>query len=250
MAHPLESYTPERAMVVVAHPDDAEFMCAGTVAKWAAAGCEVTYVVVTNGDKGSEDPEMTPDRLAVIREAEQRAAGTILGVRNFEFLGFADGYLTHTLDVRREITRVIRKWRPDVVITFDPRQRFFGDSYPNHPDHRATGDATIDAVFPSARDRPTFPELLEAGYEPWKVRQIWLSGEGGDGLVRVDITGTLDLKKAALLAHPSQLGPEVAEMATQMSRWDSEGRDYEFAEAFRVITLDMPLPEVVAGRNG
>ncbi|MFN0094848.1 MAG: PIG-L deacetylase family protein [Dehalococcoidia bacterium] len=244
MAHKLDSFSPGSAMVVVAHPDDAEFMCAGTVAKWAKAGCEVTYVLVTNGNKGSDDPDMTSTRLAEIREAEQRAAGAILGVKHFEFLGFPDGYLVHTLDVRREITRVIRKWKPEVVITFDPSQRFFGDSYPNHPDHRATGDATIDAIFPSARDRLTFPELLVDGYEPWKVRQIWLASDDQHSQVRVDISETIAAKQAALLAHPSQLGADAVEMALQMGRWGAAGRDFEFGEAFRVITLDTPFDEV------
>ena len=144
------NFIPSAAMVVVAHPDDAEFMCAGTIAKWAQGGCDVTYVVVTKGDKGSEDPEMTPSRLTAIREAEQRAAGALLGVRTFEFMGYEDGYLQHTLQLRRDITRLIRRYRPEVVITFDPSTRFFNDNYPNHPDHRTTGDATIDAVFPTS----------------------------------------------------------------------------------------------------
>ncbi len=244
MPHILDAYIPATAMVVIAHPDDAEFMCAGTVAKWTKAGCEVTYVLVTNGNKGSDDPAMTSTRLAGIREAEQRAAGAILGVRNFEFLGFPDGYLVATLDVRREITRVIRKWKPDVVITFDPTQRFFGENYPNHPDHRATGDATIDAIFPSARDRLTFPELLLDGYEPWKVKQIWLASDDAHSQARVDITEVMAQKQEALLAHPSQLGPEMKEFALQMGRWGAAGREFEFGEAFRVIVLDAPFTEV------
>lgn len=234
-------FLPERAMVVVAHPDDAEFMVAGTAAKWAARGAELTYAIITNGNKGSEDPEMTPTRLAEIREAEQRAAGRILGVRNFEFLGYEDGYLVHTLDLRRDITRLIRRYRPDVVVTFDPTARFMYDAYANHPDHRAAGDATVDAIFPSARDRLTFPELLSDGLEPHKVKQLWMGAAAGvNANVWVDIGETVELKKRALLAHPSQLGEEVAGFALQMARGQAEGQPFEYAEAFRRIIFDQP----------
>lgn len=234
-------FLPERAMVVVAHPDDAEFMVAGTAAKWAARGAELTYAIITNGNKGSEDPEMTPTRLAEIREAEQRAAGRILGVRNFEFLGYEDGYLVHTLDLRRDITRLIRRYRPDVVVTFDPTARFMYDAYANHPDHRAAGDATVDAIFPSARDRLTFPELLSDGLEPHKVKQLWMGAAAGvNANAWVDIGETVELKKRALLAHPSQLGEEVAGFALQMARGQAEGQPFEYAEAFRRIIFDQP----------
>lgn len=230
---------PASAMVVVAHPDDAEFMCAGTVARWAAGGSRVTYVLVTKGDKGSEDPEITPERLATIREAEQRAAGAILGVGEFVFMGYEDAYLHHTLRLRRDLTRLIRQHRPEVVITFDPTMRFFQDSYVNHPDHRATGDATVDAVFPSARDRLTFPELAAQGFEPHKVHELWLGFTDGAN-VRVDIGPWLEQKRLALLAHPSQLGPDVAEFALGMARAMATGEDFEFAESFRRIVLEQP----------
>lgn len=232
-------FVPASAMVVVAHPDDAEFMVAGTVAKWSARGAEITYVVVTRGDKGTDDPAMTPSRLASIREAEQREAGAILGVRNFEFLGYPDAYLQHTLELRRDLARVIRHYRPEVVMTFDPEARFLGESYPNHPDHRITGDATIDAVFPSARDRLTFPELLMEGLEPHKVRELWLGGTERVTAV-VDITETLDKKRQALLAHPSQLGPEVGEMVLGWARETAAGHPFEYGEAFRRIILEAP----------
>jgi len=235
----VEGYVPESAMVVVAHPDDAEFMVAGTVAKWARAGTEVTYVVVTKGDKGSEDPEMTPQRLTEIREAEQRAAGAILGVRNFEFMGYEDGYLEHTLKLRRDITRLVRQYRPEVVMCFDPTNRFFNDYYANHPDHRASGDATVDAVFPSARDRLTFPELLTEGLEPHKVKQLWM-GSTQNANVWVDIGDVLAEKRAALLAHPSQLDEGAAEFVVTLARWAAEGQDFEYAESFRRILFDQP----------
>lgn len=254
MTNDPNSFTPASAMVVVAHPDDAEFLCAGTIAKWTAAGCEATYVVVTRGDKGSEDREMTPSRLAEIREAEQRAAGEILGVRNYRFMGYPDGYLQATLGLRRDITRLIRHYRPEVVICFDPTARYLGDSYLNHPDHRASGDATLDAVFPSARDHLTFPELLSDGLEPHKVREVWLGG-AAEPNAWVDITATFETKRAALAAHPSQLGPEVVEFAAGMSREMAQGQPFEYAEAYRRMIIEapsngrgpMPEAEAVAG---
>ncbi len=235
----VEGFIPVSAMVVVAHPDDAEFMVAGTVAKWARAGALVTYVIVTKGDKGSEDPEMTPSLLTHLRTVEQRAAGAILGVKNFEFMGYADGYLQHTLKLRRDVARLIRTYRPEVVMCFDPTNRFFSDTYVNHPDHRASGDATVDAVYPAARDRLMFPELLADGLEPHKVRQLWL-GNAGQPNTWVDIADTLDLKREALRAHSSQIGPDVVEFAVELARWGAAGQDFEFGEAFRRIIFDAP----------
>jgi LmbE family N-acetylglucosaminyl deacetylase len=232
-----DAYVPKKAMVVVAHPDDAEFMAAGTVAKWSRAGCTVTYVIVTRGDKGSDDADMTPSQLAQIREEEQRTAGKILGVSDFVFMGYPDGYLQHTLELRRDLTRVIRTYCPEVLICFDPTNRFLSDNYVNHPDHRASGDATIDAVFPSARDRLTFPELMADGLEPHKVAQLWL-GASAQPNTFVDIGDTLDLKFNALRAHPSQLGEEVIEFARELARWEAEGQDFEFGESFRRIVLE------------
>ena len=237
MAESDTPYIPASAMVIVAHPDDAEFMTAGTAAVWAGAGAELTYVIVTNGNKGSEDRTVTPSELARVREAEQRDAGRILGVKNFEFLGYEDGYLQHTLDLRRELTRVIRKYRPEVVICFDPTTRFMMDIYPNHPDHRASGDATVDAVYPSARDHLTFPELLTDGYETHKVKQLWM-GSSEQPNVWVDISGVLGKKREALLAHPSQLGPEAADMMDEWAARAAEGQPMSHAEAFRRIILD------------
>ena len=237
-----DSYRPASLMVVVAHPDDAEFMVAGTAAKWALHGTEVTYVVVTRGDKGSDDPQMTSTRLTTIREAEQRAAGAILGVKNFEFMGYPDGYLMHTLELRRDITRLVRTYRPEVLVTFDPTTRFFGDSYTNHPDHRATGDATIDAVFPSARDRLTFPELLVDGLEPWKVAQLWL-GLSAEPNICVDISSTLSTKRAALAAHPSQFGEEIQGFVVEMASSSASDQDFDYGETFRRIFLDVPFAQ-------
>lgn len=230
---------PERALVVVAHPDDAEFMVAGTVARWTRAGSHVVYVVVTKGERGSDDPAMTPDRLAHIREEEQRAAARILGVEEVLFLGYPDAYLQYTLELRRDIVRMIRRYRPDVVVTFDPTTRFFRDAYANHPDHRVTGDATVDAAYPAARDRLTFPELLSEGLEPHKVRELWL-GTTHEPNLWVDITSVLDLKRQALLAHPSQLDEGVAAFVTVLARETARDQPFEYAEAFRRVVIERP----------
>ena len=240
-----QPFVPASAMVVVAHPDDAEFMVAGTVAMWATAGCEVTYVIITKGDKGSDDPAMTPSLLAEIREAEQRAAGAILGVKQYEFMGYPDAYLQHTLDLRRDVTRLIRKYRPEVVITFDPTSRFLGDFYPNHPDHRVAGDVAVDAVFPTARDRLTFPELLAEGLEPHKVSEVYIMASQEKCDHFVDIGAHLETKFAALGAHASQMGDWdframltrwARDVATDARRRNFPGADdWDFAESFKYV---------------
>ncbi len=225
-------------MVIVAHMDDAEFMVAGTAALWSAEGAEVIYVIVTNGNKGSDDPEMTPERLRVLREDEQRQAAASLGVRDVLFLGYDDAMLQPTLDVRRDIVRVIRRYRPHTVVTFDPTTRFITDNYPNHPDHRAAGDATVDAVFPAARDRLTFPELLVEGLEPHKVRELWLGASAAPNHW-VDIESVLDRKIAALRLHASQMGDfKVEEFIPEMARGSARGSPHTYAESFRRLVLE------------
>jgi LmbE family N-acetylglucosaminyl deacetylase len=225
-------------MVIVAHTDDAEFMVAGTVAVWAREGTDVTYVIVTNGDKGSDDPSMTGEQLAATRQAEQREAAAGLGVKEVLFLGYEDSMLQPTLDLRRDLARVIRAHRPHTVLTFDPTTHFITENYPNHPDHRATGEAAVDAVFPAARDRLTFPELLDEGLEPHKTRELWL-GASMSPNHWVDIEPVLEQKIAALRKHESQLGQfSVEEFIPQMSRAQAEGSPYTLAESFRRLVLD------------
>ena len=180
-----------RIMVIVAHPDDAEFMCAGSVAKWTQEGKEAVYVIATNGNKGSPDRDIDIAELAKTREAEQRAACAVLGVKDVEFLGHEDGMLQNALELRFEVVRMIRKHRPSAVITENPTSRWSGN-YVNHPDHRAIGDATMDAVFPSARDFHMWPELYhDEGLEPHIVDHLYLSMRGTDANVYIDIAGTL-----------------------------------------------------------
>jgi LmbE family N-acetylglucosaminyl deacetylase len=227
-----------RVLVVMAHPDDAEFGAAGTVARWAREGRHVSYAIVTDGNRGTEDPEMTPERLTKIRHAEQRAAATKLGVREVFFLGYDDGSVQPTLDLRREITRWIRRCKPDVVVAPDPSRWFTGQTYVNHPDHRATGDATLAAIMPSADTRLIFPELLQEGLEPHKVKEIYLTGPAQPDMW-VDITDTFHLKIQALREHASQIGDwtDMEESLRQRAHEIARDQPFELAEAFKYIKL-------------
>ncbi len=231
---------PNRIAVIFAHPDDAEFICAGAVARWVAEGHHVTYVLLTSGDKGSDDPAVTPEALAATRMTEQRAACAVLGVQEIRFLGYADAMLVPDLAMRKELVRVIRTIRPDVVVCQDPTVRFVGQNYLNHPDHRAAGEATLDAVYPAARDRMTFPELLTEGLEPHKVREVYLAGANAPDLA-IDITATMETKLAALRCHASQMGewdpePEIRKWATEdAARFPDHG---EYVETFKYFKLD------------
>lgn len=231
---------PKRVAVIVAHPDDAEFLCAGTVARWASEGNDVSYVLLTSGDKGSSDPAVTPEQLVATREAEQRTACDVLGVGALVFLRRSDATLVPDLDLRRDIVRVIRQLRPDVVICQDPTVRWVDQSYLNHPDHRAAGEATLDAVYPAARDRMTFPELLAEGLEPHKVREVYLGG-AKEPDVWVDITETIEAKLASLRAHASQMGDwDPEEMVRGWAR-DEAARNPaggEYAESYKYFKLD------------
>jgi LmbE family N-acetylglucosaminyl deacetylase len=238
---------PGRAMVIVSHPDDAEFICAGTVARWAAGGSHIIFVLGTSGDKGSDDPNMSTDNLIETREAEQREAARILGVKDVEFLRYRDAELEPNLDLRLALTRMIRKHRPDAVICQDPTERWVGQEYIQHPDHLAMGEASLAAIFPSARDRLTFPQLIAEGLEPHKVTEVYLAG-AVDSDIWIDITDYFDTKIEALAAHKSQMGDW--DFASMLRRWarDSaaEARfkryphsdDMELAESFKYFKLD------------
>ncbi|HXG16249.1 MAG TPA: PIG-L deacetylase family protein [Calidithermus sp.] len=225
----------ERVLVVTAHPDDAEFGAGGTVAGLVKAGCQVVYVIVTRGDKGSGDRTMTPERLARIRESEQRSAARVLGVEHVEFLGYPDGEVEDTRELRRDITRQIRRWRPDLLITMNPHRTY--NLYASHRDHRITAGAALDCVYPLARDHLAFPELLPE-YEPHKVREVYLMQWENPHLV-VDITDTMDVKLKALACHQSQFDDFAAVEARVRERAAALGRSrgYAYAEAFDRIVL-------------
>jgi LmbE family N-acetylglucosaminyl deacetylase len=226
---------PRRVLVVMAHPDDADFTAAGTVAHWARAGAECVYLLCTDGNKGSDDPEMTPERLAALRRVEQQAAVARLGGRDVWFLGFEDGVLEPTIALRRAITEAICRFRPDVVICQDPTMRWFSAEYINHPDHRAAGEAALAAVFPSARNRMIFPELFQGDLEPHAVPAVYLVASA-EADTRVDITETIDQKLAALAEHKSQFSIEQVEPFVR--RWaEEQGKaiGVAYAEAFKVL---------------
>ncbi len=234
------STTPGRVLVIQAHPDDAEFTCGGTVAKWVRGGAEVHYCSITSGNRGSADPGMTPERLAGIRKQEQQAAADILGVKEVHYLEREDGMVVADLDLRRDIARVIRKTKPDVVVGFDPTARIHGNRYINHPDHVAAGDATLFGMFPAAGNPMYFPELIAEGYEPHHVNRLYLFGTDQPN-AWIDITDTIDIKLEALLAHASQfVKGDPTEMTREWARRDGlanpnrEGAS-EYAESFRFV---------------
>ena len=232
----------QRALAVFAHPDDAEFLFGGTVAKWASAGTEVHYVCVTDGSAGWNGPDLSREEVAAIREREMREAASVLGVASVTFLGFTDGTLQPGLELRRAIAREVRRHRPDVIVTLDPSRLWSGRRYINHPDHRAVGQAVLDVVACDAPTRPQFPELLSEGFEPFEVPALWLAADEGDADERVDIGDTIDKKIQALRAHDSQLrnmGEEDPE--GRMREWAkgiAAGAEMEYAEAFRTFAFE------------
>jgi LmbE family N-acetylglucosaminyl deacetylase len=235
-----EPPAPGRVMSIHAHPDDQEFTVGGTLAKWARAGSAVITVCITSGNAGSNDYtplEMTREALAPIREEEQANACRVLGIPDVVFLRYEDGVLEPSIALRRELTRLIRRHRPDAVVCGDPTVRYYGANYLNHPDHRAAADATLDAVFPSAETRLIFPELLAQGLEPHKVRAVFIHGaEKPDTFI--DISETLGVKLAALKEHRTQMGEwDPTQMITDWARLQGAPRRLAAAEAFRVMRL-------------
>ena len=240
----LEGMDIQRAMVVYAHPDDAEFGVAGTVAKWSRAGVEVTYCMITNGASGSDDPKMTRERLREIRYAEQRAAAKILGVKHCVFLGYEDGYLYPTLEVRRDVARQIRIHRPDVLVTMDPTMRIADDLYVNHPDHIAAGEVALRSINPDASTRQMFPELwTDEHLEPHKPKALLLEAFGRPATVVVDISDVLEIKVKALRAHTSQLGPEAEAMVREWAKRTGKAAGYKAGESFRIVRLENDAAE-------
>jgi LmbE family N-acetylglucosaminyl deacetylase len=230
-------YVPESAMIIVAHPDDIEFSCAGTVARWVKAGSRILYVLCTSGEVGISDPGMTKERAIEIREAEQMAAAEILGVKQVVFLREPDGLLQPTLALRKKIVREIRRFRPEVVVCGDPTIVWAGNEYINHPDHRAAATAALDATFPAAGQPNLFEELAEEGFSAFKPRKVYVTGWQQTDLY-VNIETTIDLKIAALRAHKSQMKdwdpePRIKEWAATRG----QGKEMAYAEAFRVVTL-------------
>jgi LmbE family N-acetylglucosaminyl deacetylase len=231
------TYIPESALVIVAHPDDIEFSCAGTLARWARQGTRVCYVLCTSGEVGIAEAGMTKTRAAEIREAEQREAAQIASAHEVVFLREPDGMLQPTLELRKKLVREIRRFRPEVVITGDPTVVWAGDSYINHPDHRAAATAAVDAAFPAAGQPNLFEELAEEGLSAHKPRKVYVTTwEAADQYVSID--ETIDIKLAALRAHKSQMRDwDPEEMLRSWAAERAKGKEMAYAEAFRVVTL-------------
>ena len=229
-----------RAMVVVAHADDAEFGCSGTVAKLCSEGWEMVYVLCTDGSKGGSDREISPEELVRMRRQEQIDAGKVLGLKDVVFLEYEDSMLEPTLEVRRDIAREIRRYQPDVVICQHPVRTLQGFWGVGHPDHLAAGEATLAAIFPTARDHMTFPELLEAGLEPHKVAEVWIMGHPEPDLW-MDVTDHLGTAVKAIMEHRSQVNGRSEEyMNERLREWRRQhglGRGMQYAEAFKRITF-------------
>jgi LmbE family N-acetylglucosaminyl deacetylase len=234
-----DSQQVSRVLIITAHPDDVDFGAAGTIAQWTDAGLDVSYCIVTNGDAGGSDRSVSRAEMAAIRQAEQTAAAKQVGVHDLHFLGYPDGRVEATLGLRRDLARVIRLLRPDRVVCQSP-ERNYARMGASHPDHRATGSAALDAVYPDSRNPFAFPELLtEEKLEPWTVREVWISGSPTPSTY-IDITDTFGRKVAALRCHVSQISdPDGLEefLRGWLSRAAAqaglpEGR---LAEAFHVL---------------
>lgn len=238
MAELQRLYIPESAMAIVAHPDDIEFSCAGTLARWARAGARISYVLCTSGDVGIAEPGMTRARAAEIREAESREAARIAGASEIIFLRQPDGMLEATMALRKMLVREIRRFKPEVIIAGDPTVVFAGSDYINHPDHRAAALAALEAAFPAAGQPNLFEELADEGLSAHKPRKVYVNVWDTNADLYVNIEETIDIKIEALKAHKSQMGewdpgPSVREWAASSAK----GKEMAYAEAYRLITL-------------
>jgi LmbE family N-acetylglucosaminyl deacetylase len=230
--------TPQKILVILAHPDDPEFFCGGTLARWARAGHTIIYTLLTCGDKGSNDPNLDPDELCRLRHVEQRNAADVIGAQEVHFLSEPDGYLVPDLRLRKEITRIIRQIKPDVLVTCDPQTLFPPGSYRlNHPDHRAAGQVVLDAAFPAAGNPLFFPELLkDEGLEPHTPKEIWVSLTAAPN-VAMDVTDLWDVKLQAIKQHASQIGDaaQLEERLRARHTEDSTREHPRYEEKFHLI---------------
>jgi len=232
------NYIPQKAMAIVAHPDDIEFSCAGTTARWIKEGSEISYVILTSGDAGIDDPEISRQDAIKIREQEARNAAEITGAKEIIFIGEPDGLLEPTMAIRKRLVREIRRFKPEVVICGDPTVVLASDSYINHPDHRAAATAAIDAVFPAAGQPSLFTDIeKEFGYTAHKPRKVYVNTwEGADTFINIETT--IDNKIEALKAHVSQMkGWDPEPMIREWAKETGKGKEMEYAEGFKVITL-------------
>lgn len=232
---------PKKILVILAHPDDPEFFCGATLARWVRQGHEIHYCLLTCGDKGSNDPEKTSDQICKIRHEEQLAAAAVIGATSIQFLDLPDGYLLPSIELRRSVVRVIRQKKPDILVTCDPTNLFPSGSYRlNHPDHRYAGQVVLDAVFPAAGNFHFFPELFkEEELPPHSPKEVWISLTSNPD-VTLDVTGTWEIKLKALLEHKSQIGDPI-QFAERIRNWRTAESTEEnpcYEEKFRLIKWD------------
>jgi LmbE family N-acetylglucosaminyl deacetylase len=231
--------TPQRILVLLAHPDDPEFFCGASLAKWAHSGHELIYYLLTCGDKGTSDRQLQSEELCNIRQEEQQRAAAVIGAKDVHFLGYPDGYLVPDLQLRKEVTRIIRLIRPDIIVTCDPLNLYSGDIRLNHPDHRAAGQSVLDAVFPAARDHLNFIELWrDEKLEPHIVREVWVSVTNQPN-VTLDVTSWWETKIQALWEHKSQI-KDPAGLAERMRARLAPGSTPEaprYEESFKRLIL-------------
>jgi LmbE family N-acetylglucosaminyl deacetylase len=221
------------ALVLFAHPDDAEFSCGGTVARWSREGCQVHYVCITDGSAGSNEPDTTREAMREVRARELRAAADVLGVASVTFLNELDGFLEVTPETRKKVTREVRRIRPEVIMAPDPSRLWFENTYINHSDHKVAGELALSAVMPDAPTRVMFQELEDEGIEPFEVPNLFLTANEPDTFV--DITESFDLKIKALRAHASQIGDGMEERVAERARALGDQAGCEYAEGFKAF---------------
>jgi LmbE family N-acetylglucosaminyl deacetylase len=230
---------PQKILIILAHPDDPEFFCGGAINRWVLDGNEVVYCLFTRGDKGSSNPKTDIKQLMLLRVIEQNNAAKVLGVSEVIFLDYLDGELIPTLDTRKSAVKVIRKVRPDIIITGDPNNLFPRPGRINHPDHRAMGQIVIDAIFPSVGNPHYFPELISEGLLPHKVKELWLSNPIIPDIY-LDVTQNWDLKIKAILEHNSQIDNKEEVINRMKSRFSPEStfENPQFIEYFKRIIIE------------
>jgi LmbE family N-acetylglucosaminyl deacetylase len=228
----------KRALVIVAHPDDADFICGGTCIQMARQGIEVTYMVLTNGDKGNHNPEITRNQLIAMRQIEQRQAAALAGVAEVLFMGEEDGFLRARRAIRKRVTREIRRLRPELIICTHPDRYFVGEGYINHPDHRNAGLIAIEAIFPAADNPMFYPDMADEGYHPHKIKYLYVHGHDAPSL-KLDITAEMPTKVEAILCHKSQFVDPEGAKHRWLETWGEKQEDgsLRYYEAFKVMKL-------------
>lgn len=238
---PLNDDEIKRVLVVMAHPDDCDFGAGGTIAQWSSKGIQVSYCIITNGDQGGEESGIPLEEMAQVRQKEQRDAGAELGVSDITYLNYRDGWLMPSIELRKEIVKAIRIAKPDRMVVQSP-ERNWERIFASHPDHLAAGETAIQAVYPDARNPYAFTDLKEAGFEPWRVREVWMTGSPTPNHF-VDITDTFNKKMAALHAHVSQTAhnKELEKMVREWGERNAQAQGLaagRVVEVFKVINTD------------